>query len=65
MKKYGSQVGEPDQKLQLKIAVLYGERVGEIHMPQPVRFVAAKKEVGWARLRTTSGLISWRACRQL
>jgi len=46
MKKYESQVGELDQKLELKTDVLHGDRVGEIHMPLPVGFVAAKKEVG-------------------
>ena len=45
MKKYGSRIGEPDQKLQLKTAVLHGDRVVEIHMPQPVGSIVAKKEV--------------------
>ena len=46
MKKYESQVGELDQKLELKTDVLHGDRVGEIHMPLSVGFVAEKKEVG-------------------
>ena len=33
VKKYGSQVGELDQKLKLKTAILHVDYVGEIHMP--------------------------------
>ena len=41
MKKRESQIGKLDQ-LKLKTVVLYGNQDGEVHMTQPVGFVAAK-----------------------
>ena len=41
MKKRESQVGKIVQ-LKLKIAILYGDQDEEVHMTQPVGFVAAK-----------------------
>jgi len=41
VKKRESQVGKLDQ-LKWKTTLLHGDRDGEIHMTQPVGFVAAK-----------------------
>ena len=41
MKNRESQLGELD-KLELKTAVLYGDRDEEVHMTQPSGFVATK-----------------------